>query len=386
MRADVILEILDHEYEKHDLSYLGFVVDIDDLLKQVFSEIKIEIDSDFKKTKEQILSVFYETIDFRSFVVRCKNVAVHPLQSCLRNHLKRMLMRMEQQVPDISPDKELKTRKTIAYHLSEMIFKGFYDVFRDMDSSFATPRELKQFFENMAKEIYPLSFSKFMTQLENQDDDFWNRVGDLLYKLSQRVTIPNISSSMYRDIADGEIVSDSYLVIKQAIDDKKVQFNDAIHFRKYSYNVCKNKCYEFMRRRKTQRVINLEDTLLQLEDDTLPDSMVEKEEDMLCDVNPDNPYEMAKLLSFILYHREHPLHRTIVEGEEERVAILMDVAIEGLSYDKIIERRYRGQSLQKSEHKKLNARLRQDYVRIKKKLLNRLEEVVRKDGKMSHYR
>jgi len=386
MRTDVILEILDHECEKHDLPYLGFVVDFDTLLKLLSSEVKIEIDSDFNKTKEQILSVFYETIDFRSFVVRCKNVAAHPLQLSLRNHLKRMLKRMEQQVPDISPDKELKTRKTIAYHLSEMIYKGFYDVFRNMDASFVTPIELKQFFGNMAKEIYPLTFSKFMTQLENQDDDFWNMVGDLLFKLSQRVTIPNISSSMFRDIADGEIVSDSYLVIKQVVDEKKVQFNDAIHFRKYSYNVCKNKCYEFMRRSKTQRTVNLEDILLQIEDDTLPDCMVEKEEDMLYDVNPDNPYGMAKLLSFILYHREHPLHRTIVEGEEERVAILMDIAIEGLSYDQIIERRYHGQSLQKGEHKKLNARLRQDYVRIKKKLLNRLEEVVRKDGKMSHYR
>jgi hypothetical protein len=286
---------------------------------------------------------------------------------------------MEQQAPDISPDKELKVRKTIAYHLSTLIFSGFFDDFRKSNVAFATPKELKQYFANMAKEIYPLSFFRFIAQLENRDDEFWNRVGDLLIKLSKLVTIPNISSSLYRDIADGEIVSESYLVIKQSVDEQKVRFNDALHFRKYSYQVCKNKCHEYMRKSRNHRTDSLEDVFIQVEDETLPDSIVEKEEDILYDVNPDNPYEMAKLLSFILYHSEHPLYQTIVKGEEERVSLLKDIAIEGLSYDQVIEQRYRGKHLPESEHKKLNARMRQDYVRIKKKLITRLEDILKKN-------
>ena len=135
-----------------------------------------------------------------------------------------------------------------------------------------------------------------------------------------------------------------------------------------------------MRKNRNHPTDSLEDVFIQVEDEAVPDSMIEKQEDMLYDVNPDNPYEMAKFLSFILYHREHPLHQKIVEGEEERVELLMDVAIEGLSYDQVIERRYRGKHLPASEHKKLNARLRQDYVRIKKKLITRLEEIIRKNG------
>jgi len=378
MRTGIISEILRHECEKHDLLYLGLVNDFDFLMKQVYSEVEIGVD--FSKSKEQILSVFYKIIDFSSFVGKCKDVSVNRLDTSVRQHLKRLLQSMEQQAPDITPDKELKVRKTIAYHLSLMIFNGFYDVFRKSDATFATPKELKMFFGNMAKEIYPLSFSRFITQLENQDDDFWNRVGDLLLKLSKTVTIPNISSSIYRDIADGEIVSETYLVIKQVIDEKRVQFNDALHFRNYTHNVCKNKCHEYMRKSRNHRTDSLEDIFVQVEDEAVYDSIAEKEEDILYDINPGNPYEMAKTLSFILYHREHPLHQKIVDGEEERVELLMDIAIEGLSYDQVIERRYRGKHLAESEHKKLNARLRQDYVRIKKKLITRLEEIVRKNG------
>ena len=382
MRNEIIIEILHHECEIHDLKYLGLVEDLDSLMKQVAG--KVEISPDFGKTKEQILSAFYEIIDYRAFIGGYKDMSVNRLDVSLRHYLKRLLQEMERQMPDISPDKELKVRKTIAYHLSAMIFNRFYDDFRNSDATFSTPKELKQFFGNMAKELYPLSFTRFITQLENSDDEFWNCVGDLLLKLSKLVTIPNISSSMYRDIADGEIVSESYLVVKQAVDEKKVQFHDALHFRKYTYNVCKNKCYEYMRRSRNQRTDSFEDIFVQLEDDSLVESMTENEDDMLYDVNPDNPYEMAKLLSFILYHREHPLHQTVVKGEEEKVALLMDVAIEGMSYDQVIEQQYRGKNLPVSEHKKLNARLRQDYVRIKKKLIARLDEIVRKNGKMSH--
>jgi len=374
----IVKEILNHEYEKHDLLYLGLIDDFDALISQVAG--KIEINPDFNKTKEQILSVLYEIIDFRSFASRCKEIFNQRLDSSMRQYLKRLLQNMEQQAPDITPDKELKVKKTIAYHLSAMIFNWFYEDFRKSDSTFATPKELKQFFGSMAKNTYPLSFFRFIAQLENRDDEFWNRVGELLLKLSKLVTIPNISSSMYRDIVDGEIVSESYLVIKQAVEEKKVQFNDALHFRKYSYQVCKNKCHEYMRKNRSHQTDSLEDVFIQVEAEAVPDIMIEKEENMLYDVNPDNPYEMAKFLSFILYHREHPLHQKIVEGEEERVELLMDVAIEGLSYDQVIERRYRGKYLPANEHKKLNTRLRQDYVRIKKKLITRLEEIIRKNG------
>jgi hypothetical protein len=380
MKTDVITEILNHECEKHDLMHLALISDLNSLIQKVACEI--EHDAGFTETKEQILAFFYVLLDFRSFACRCKELPTHRLYSSMRHYIRRLLQRMEQQAPDISPDRELKVRKTIAYHLSGMIFNAFYDDFRKSDAAFATPRELKQFFGNMAKETYPLSFTRFIRQLEQSDDDFWNRVGDLLKKLSQLVTIPNVSSSLYRDIAGGEIVSEAYLVIKQNIDDKKIQFNDALHFRKYSYNVCKNKCHEYMRRSRNYRTDSLEDLFIQPEDDDLPDSIAEKEEDMLYDVNPDNPYEIAKLLSFVLYHREHPLHPAVVSGEEERVALLMDIAVEGLSYDRVIERRYRGNHLSAGEHKKLNARLRQDYVRIKKKLVARLEEIIRKNGKL----
>jgi hypothetical protein len=139
-----------------------------------------------------------------------------------------------------------------------------------------------------------------------------------------------------------------------------------------------------MRKSRNHRTDSLEDIIIQVEDEDVADSMAEKEEDMLYDVNTGNPYEMAKLLSFILYHREHPLHQKMINGEEERVDLLMDIAIEGLSYDEVIARRYRGDQLSESEHKKLNARLRQDYVRIKKKLITRLEEILKKNENVSH--
>ncbi len=376
-RNDIVMEVLRHECEKHDLLYLGLIGDFDSLVKQVTGQTGIS--PDFSKTKEQALTVFYALIDFRSLAQQYKK-AVNRLDSSVRHHLKRVLYGMEQQVPDISPDKELKVRKTIAYHLSGMIFDRFYNNFCSSEIVFATPKELKQFFGNLVKETYPLSFPSFMAQLENRDDEFWSRVGDLLLKLSQRVTIPNISSSVYRDITGGEIVSESYLVVKQIVDEKKVQFNDALHFRKYSYNVCKNKCHEYMRKSRSHRTDSLEDMFLPLEDEAALDSISEKEEDMMYDVNPGNPYEMAKLLSLILYQREHPLHQAIIEGEEERVRLLMDIAIEELSYDQVIEQRYNGKQITESEHKKLNARLRQDYVRIKKKLINRLEKILEQNG------
>ncbi len=382
-REDLIVaEIISHECEKHDLLYLGVIKEFGFVAEQIGR--KVVISSDFNKTKSDVLSEFYKAIGFSEFIHQNKiGGADHKIKVSVRYHINRLLKQWEEQNPGISPDKELKVHKTIAYWLSKMIFDIFYSEFCDSKVLFATPNEVKQFFSGLTREKYPLAFPDFIIQLELCDSEFWDRVGDILLKLSKNVTIPGVTSSVYRDIADGEIVSDSYVVLQQVIGERKVKFNDALHFRKYSYHVCRNKCYEYFRKSRNLRTDSIEDLHVPLDNDAGWDnpeeSLPDGNNDMIHDINVDNPYEVAQLLAYTLNNNGHPLYEKIVAGETERVELLLDIAVRDLSYDQVIEKRCKDVPLPADEHKKMNAKLRQDYVRIRKKLVERLEHILGKE-------
>jgi hypothetical protein len=93
------------------------------------------------------------------------------------------------------------------------------------------------------------------------------------------------------------------------------------------------------------------------------------------DIDINNSYEVAHAVSIILLNSEHPLHRALVEGIEDKVSLLIDKALQGLSYNEIVEERYG--NMEADDFRKAVAKARKDYERVRKVLTGKLIGIIK---------
>ncbi|MDR1681109.1 MAG: hypothetical protein LBS12_04910 [Prevotellaceae bacterium] len=373
MVTQAATEIIVKEWEKQELSYLGFSPSfrqtvIADLTPQMHSAA-----SNIRGLRKELVPLLYARIGYARFVERQKEKGVeNPFARTVRTWLQRQLDTLRQQSAASDWDAVIKTRQSLPFYLTALLLEDLFQPFYHSTKTFFTPDELKGYFWNEALKIYPLRFEQFIVQLRRNDSDFWNCVCELLNKLASHVTKAKIWSSTYRDIAKDEVTTESYVELNRKVRMQEVAFNDAVHFRHYAYRICVNKMHEYCRRnKKNEATDELDAGAFRFADENIDDAAPAPID---CDV--ENEYEMARLAALILLDTRHPLHRRLVEGRHDKVLLLIDVAVNGLSYDEIIEERYNGAALSDAERKRLNENLRQECTRIKKNIVKQLKTIL----------
>ncbi len=117
-----------------------------------------------------------------------------------------------------------------------------------------------------------------------------------------------------------------------------------------------------------------EETVVALPDE--PSEAIEIENGIKeLEIDVDNPYEVAYAVSIILLNTSHPLHSTLIEGIEDKVAILIDKTVNGMSYNDIVSELY-GDKMDKEAFGRAVAKARKDYERVRKMLTERLKKAV----------
>jgi hypothetical protein len=384
----LISEIIDKEYEKHELLYLGFPRISFDLANNLF--LKIGNVNDFSELHGLIKIDLYRQIDYPSFVEVQKRTDFHAkFSKTLKLFLQQELARLQKKENRSKLDTNIGLGKNVSFFLSTMLFSGIYKIFRESNVKFETPSELKKFFTSLALNTFPIEFQAFLEQLKKEDDEFWTIVYKLLEKLSTTVTNIHIWSSIYKDIAKDEIASESYIELNRKVINDAVLFDDSMHFRKYSYRICENKMHEYKRKNRMDDLTGSMEDNIELKDkqqeEVYEDDYDQNWESVEIDVN--NQYQLARLAAIILLNSSHPLHKQLIDCEDKsKIELLIDVSVNDLSYDEIIEERAGNNNLSDEDKKRMNANLRQEYSRIKKTVIKRLKTILEDNEKMYSYR
>ena len=96
--------------------------------------------------------------------------------------------------------------------------------------------------------------------------------------------------------------------------------------------------------------------------------------DWLFDVDIKSDYEVSTALTVVLWDKMEPWYTELVEGVEDKVTTLLQHYVQGLSYEKIALLRVPESS--EVELRRLQTRLRQDVVRVRKELKKRFVRIL----------
>lgn len=97
----------------------------------------------------------------------------------------------------------------------------------------------------------------------------------------------------------------------------------------------------------------------------------------LSDIDLDCAYEVSCALTSILWDKTEPWYAQLTKGLEEKVTILLSHYVQGLSYEQIAALHAPG--LSASDRQRLQAKLRQDVVRVRKTLKERFVQILKKE-------
>ena len=401
-----IKEILVKEEEKHRLTCIGIV---DDWAETVFLTENTFVDNneDFIQTKARLLDFFYASIlDYKKFIAYEKTS-----NAKLKQHhygkTKTFIATLSNGVK-AELDKELKTAAgiTFAWLFSAMIFEEMYaDFCRNMLNS-RTPYETDELFFNASKQLYPLTIGRVIEQLVADDSTFWDSCARYMKDLSGLVVTYALQRSdeySFSDLIKDQTWTDAYMVLRNRFVEKQGNmpaFENGRDFRNYLIKVCKLLAGN-LQRKYMQKDDYLED-LPQLnpnhenEEDEESDTFffAEEEHDSAgldnetceLDINTNNPYEVAHAVSIILLNSSHPYHSALIDGIEDKVGILIDKAVNDLSYNEIIAEQHAGRKLGDEDLRRAVVKARKDYERVRKLLCDRLKNLVHKknESHLSH--
>jgi len=383
-----ISEIVNKEYEKHELLYIGFPHISSELTDSIFLNVE---GVDAKDRRALVKHNLYRRINYTSHVEKQKQINFRSnFSNMVKAFLHRELMRFRKEGGLSSLDKDIGLGKNVSFFLSDMLFSDIYKIFKESNIKFDNPLMLKEFFVSIASNHFPLEFQTFLKQLKREDNEFWTIVYNLLIKLSTAVTNFSKVSSVYKDIEKDEVALESYEELKRIIKED-ICFNDSEHFRSYSYQVCRNKMHEYERRNvMDDKKIKKEELEENMEAEKKLKEIYESDQNEDFDsleINVDNRYELSRLAAIILLDSKHPLREQLIEDEnKERIELLIEMSLDDLSYDEFIEEHYKNSDLSHEDKKRLNVNLRQDYSRIRKKIIKRLKTILESNEKMYLYK
>lgn len=385
---DTVIEIIQKECELYRLKEFGLLTSVEketDLLLAHLPVTAIEpgvdIDS-FRLWKKKIIDLFYVRLDYASFLKRNKHKA--SFFRFLLTLRKRLVKQLQLEWTDDTIDSSLAVSShTLAFKLTAIISEEADKLLYPSLDSFRSPHELEDNCYSFCKDYYPVDVDRLLNILRKDDKEFWNDIYLLIKYLAVRVTTYLLLSNQYRDDIEQDTWSESSLLFRDKIlNDLIPPFDSAIHLRNYIARICQNKCYEVMRKNRQQEVLMnnpMADT------DILLAKMVEDKEpawpdvDRSCiiDIDPESDYEVSMALTAVLWDKTEPWYTKLVDGIEEKVNVVRQHYIDGLSYEQIaITKASKVAEDGSIDLHRMQARLRQDVVRIRKVLKERFVEIL----------
>ncbi|GHT29815.1 hypothetical protein AGMMS49574_07620 [Bacteroidia bacterium] len=401
-----VREILLKEEEKHRLVYIGIVSDWEEVIL-LAEDMFTGSDVPFANMKARLLELFYGSIlGYERFIGNEK--ASNP--NLKRHHFRKAAAYLAslRNVTEGGLDSELKTPAgiTFAWHFSNPIYDGIYGSFCRNGNSFRNPEETDDFFSVESGKMYPLEISRVVECLMSDDSSFWGVCALYMQDLSRLVVSYLLQRSDdygFPDLIKDQTWTDSYIVLRERLVEKQGNmpvFTNGKDFRNYIIKVCKLQAGS-IQRKYIQKDDYLEDLsqmkpnyenedekeedkgAISFVEEYYPSAMTEGEA-FEPDINTGNPYEVAHAASIILLNSNHPLHKALIDGIEDKARILIDKAVNGMSYNDIISEQYGEQDISEEDYRRAVVKARKDYERVRKVLCSRLKEIIKKKGGACH--
>lgn len=385
---DTIVEIIQKECELYRLKEFGLLTSVEKEADLLLAHLPVaaidpgvDIES-FRLWKKKVIDLFYIRLGYADFLKRNKHKA--PFIRFLLALRKRLVRQLQLAWTDDTIDSCLAVSShTLAFKLTAMISTEADKWLYPSLESFRSPHELEDNCHSFCKDYYPVDVGRLLNLLRKDDKEFWNDIYLLIKYLAVRVTSYLLLSNQYRDDIEQDTWSESSLLFRDKIlEDGIPPFASAIHLRNYIARICQNKCYEVMRKNRQQEVLMNNPVA---DSDKLLATMVEDKDpawpdvgrSCIIDIDPESDYEVSMALTAVLWDKAEPWYTRLVAGIEEKVNVVRQHYVEGLSYEQIaIIKASKTSEDGCIDLHRMQARLRQDVVRIRKVLKERFVEIL----------
>ncbi|WP_455640141.1 hypothetical protein [Parabacteroides sp.] len=380
-----IIEIIQKECELYRLKEFGLLTSVEeeaDRLLSLHPEVGVEPFSDlerFKVWRKSVISFFYSLLGYTGFLKANKHKEV--FSRFLLSLRKRQVKRMQEHWTEETIDSVLSvSTHTLAFKLSVMLSEEADRLLLPFIDSCPSPYELEERCHSFCRNYFPIDLEKLLLSLRKNDEEFWNDIYLLIKQIAVRVTSYSLLTIQYKEETEQDTWSESSLLFREKVMSEAIPvFAGAAHFYNYIVRICQNKCHEVMRRNR-QSEVSMADP--ELEPDILSGGITDNSEIVmqnvdicwLSDIDVTCDYEVSTALTAVLWDKTEPWYTRLVQGIEDKVATLLQHYVEGMSYEQIVLLCTSG--ISKEEQKRMQARLRQDVVRVRKELKERFVRIL----------
>jgi hypothetical protein len=390
-----IREILLKEEEKHRLGDIGLVDDWEKVVGMTEKAFLPPGDS-FAGDKECLLTVFYSSVlDYESFIRRerasCERLKMHHFRKT------KAFVAALGRGKRAALDEELKTPRglSVGWHCSLLLFEKLYGSFCRCTEPPERPSDADGFFFSKAGEMFPLDMRQLTERLESDDASFWELCARYMQGLARTAaaSVLQRGGGGFADIIKDQTWTDVYRLMRSRLVERAGRvpvFGSGSDFRNFLIRASRLTAAALQRRYARKDTVCMEDLAAEASPDGAdgeegltepPENRIgEMPGEAVCvaDIHADNPYEVAMAVALVLMDTEHPLYAALTEGIGEKVAILVDKAVNGMSYREIVAEKYEGESPGGEALQKAVVRARKDFERVRKTLCGRMKAMIEK--------
>lgn len=371
-----LAEVVRKECEQYRLIEFGLLHSVEEgvaLLQSQFPSSAVEEETSFPSfyaRRKKALNRFYSRVRFADFLMSQGRSAA--FGRFLFFFQQRLLIQIRETHPFPTIDKELAIpTRTVAFKLSKEMAESYRERLLQKIEKVKFPAEMKKCCRCFLVARFPLKWPGLLEQLKKPDEAYWLEIYKLVKKLAERVTTRLYPATPYKKEIEQDTWADASLFLQEKLTTGPLPaLESALHFRRYILSVCKYKCYEAERRNQMRQVVwepdGVEEELIAELTEEEPDEAGETRWD---DIDPLDNVAVSRALTAVLWDRIEPWYGQLTEGQEEKVRILFLRYVSGQSYAEIVRQRHGILSPQKA--RKEEAKLRQEVVRIRKRLKQR---------------
>ncbi|MEG1546704.1 MAG: hypothetical protein RR371_05590 [Bacteroides sp.] len=370
-RLSLIEEIVRKECERYELERGGFITDREELVRALSKSSYAELKEDctpgeFRIWKDKLLIYLYTKKNYALYFY--KKQGTRYLYLLTRRLMRNFLANIWETNAENTIDSELHVDKqrTIAFKLSGRLFADIYSGLWNKSVMIIAPSQLETQCEASVQKSFPIELSTFLERLQCNDREFWNEIVKVIKKLSRYVTIKQVWVT-------------TLLLQEQVCNNKLAHITSATHLYHSLKMSCKNKLCEYFRfqgKNKEQLLDEKEWEYIEAtsgEENTEEEAGVDNHFLYLYDLDVNSNYELSCAIVDILCYPKGELYSLLVNGQEEKVEILMMHIYKQMSYDDIAQQLYG--ELSQHEQRKVCDNLRQTTVRAKKYLKERMKQL-----------
>ena len=380
----LITESFQKEIEHYQLDKIGFIqnrhTETDYLIRHIIHEAEVPKVTDvesYRQCRLIIFSHYYQKKGFVTFV--SSHIQQASFSKMVYKLLNSLLAQRFARSPETDNDHFLApSGKTVSWLLCEEEFQKLYSQHFHGNLQIENTEKLYLYCQHILVQTFPLSTADILTCLANDYKAFWENVCLRLKNLTESVTKTAIQPYRYDAIHD--IWTETCYELKKAIQNGNLPLTaDAQGVYAYTRGIIRNKIRGFFRTQKKGDWLVMKDwdqelSLLNSEEDCyeIKDTSTMKEFMDLTDIDSEDEYEVRKALAYALYNQDHPNHKQLTEGLEDKIEILVTHYVKKLSYEEIAFEKFGEQSPE--ELKRETDKLRQDVSRVKTKIKERFKK------------